>query len=327
MKIIQPKILVALAIFTAIFVLKPGEAFAKWQPPPSLECVVPAGEGGGSDQMIRFIAREIEKRKLSPQKITVVNKPGGSGIEGYMYLKNKKGSNDTLLISLTSIFTLPVAMGAQFRWNELTPIARMALDEFVLWVHADTPYHTLEDYIKVLKSKEPGAFKMGGTGAAQEDQLITIMLERAAGVKFTYVPMGGGGSVAQALKDKKIDSTVNNPAEAAGFWKEGKVRPLAIFDSKRLTLPDWLKIPTMKEKGYDVEYLMMRGIFGPPGMDKEAAAYYLNILQKVYNGEEFKAYLRKNSMIPAWVTGAEFVKWLEDEDVVHRNLLNNLGLK
>ena len=86
----------------------------------------------------------------------------------------------------------------------------MALDEFILWVNADTPYKTAKEYLAAVKEKS-GAMKMGGTGSAQEDQILTIMLEQAQGVKFTYVPFKGGGEVCVNLVGKHVDSTVNNP--------------------------------------------------------------------------------------------------------------------
>ena len=107
--------------------------------------------------------------------------------------------------------------------------------------------------------------KMGGTGSAQEDQIITILLEQALGLKFTYVPFKGGGEVCVNLVGKHIDSTVNNPIECVSHWKAGRVRPLAVFDTARLAEPDWKAVPTVKEAlGVDIHYVMLRGIFGPP---------------------------------------------------------------
>ena len=72
---------------------------------------------------------------------------------------------------------------------------------------------------------------MGGTGSAQEDQILTIQLEQALGVKFIYVPFKGGGEVCVNLVGKHVDSTVNNPIECVSHWKAGRVRPLAVFDT------------------------------------------------------------------------------------------------
>ena len=135
--------------------------------------------------------------------------------------------------------------------------------------------------------------KMGGTGSAQEDQIITIQMEQALGVKFTYVPFKGGGEVCVNLVGKHVDSTVNNPIECVSHWKAGRVRPLAVFDSARIDVPEWKDIPTVKQAlNADITYLMLRGIFGPPAMPKEAVAWYQAFLKRVMDTPEFQAYLK-----------------------------------
>src|SRR5205807_7378807 len=170
---------------------------AAWEPTKPIEFVVPAGTGGGADQMARLVAGIAEKHKLSPRPIIVVNKSGGAGAEGFLYVKGKKGDAHTMIITLSNLFTTPLHTGVPFSWRDLTPIARLALDEFILWVNAETPYKTAKEFIGAVKEKSGGEarMKMGGTGSAQEDQIITIQLEQALGVKFTYVPFKGGGEV------------------------------------------------------------------------------------------------------------------------------------
>ncbi|MBI1993305.1 MAG: tripartite tricarboxylate transporter substrate binding protein, partial [Deltaproteobacteria bacterium] len=223
--------------------LSPGATVQAWEPTKPVEFIIPAGTGGGADVMARLISPIIEKNKLSPQPFIPINKSGGAGAEGFTYVKGKKG----IIITLSNLFTTPLATGVPFNWKDLTPLARLALDEFILWVNAETPYKTAKEYIDAVK-KSPGTFKMGGTGSKQEDQIITVQMEQALGVKFTYVPFKGGGTVCANLVGKQVDSTVNNPAECAGHWKAGRVRPLGVFDPERLTwAPGWGEIPTIKE--------------------------------------------------------------------------------
>ena len=75
---------------------------------------------------------------------------------------------------------------------------------------------------------------MGGTGSKQEDQIITVGLEKATGIKLTYIPFKGGGEVATQLVGKHVDSTVNNPIEAVAHWRAGRLRPLCVFDDQRM---------------------------------------------------------------------------------------------
>jgi tripartite-type tricarboxylate transporter receptor subunit TctC len=301
---------------------------AAWEPTKPIEFVIPAGTGGGADQMARLIAGIVEKHKLSPRPFIVVNKSGGAGAEGFLHVKSKQGDAHTIIITLSNLFTTPLHTGVPFSWKDLTPVARMALDEFILWVNAETPYKSAKEYLAAVKERSGGdRMKMGGTGSAQEDQILTIQLEQATGVKFTYVPFKGGGEVCVNLVGKHVDSTVNNPIECASHWKAGRVRPLAVFDTARLTVPEWKDIPTVKEAvGADISYLMLRGIFGPPAMPKEALEWYQALLKKVYDTPEFKDYLSQGALKPAWETGPELAKWLGEAEQVHRDLMTKGGL-
>jgi tripartite-type tricarboxylate transporter receptor subunit TctC len=231
-----------------------------------------------------------------------------------------------VIITLSNLFTTPLATGVPFNWKDLTPLARLALDYFVLWVPADAPYKTAKEYIDAVK-KEPGKFLMGGTGTAQEDQIITIMMEQAFGAKFTYVPFKGGGDVAVELVGKHTNSSVNNPAEAVSHWKAGRLKPLAVIDHNRIGLPDWDKIPTMKEAtGADLSYMMLRGIFAPPGIQKEQQDFYVNCLKKVTETPEWKKYVSDMGLQSAFLSGADYPKWLGEQEAKHKELMTKGGL-
>src|SRR5215468_2666705 len=298
---------------------------AAWEPQKPVELVIPAGPGGGADVMARFIAPLISKHNLSPQPFVAVNKSGGAGAEGFLYVKGKHADPHVIVITLSNLFTTPLATGTPFSWKDLTPLARLALDEFILWVPAETPYTTAQAYLQDVK-EHPGKFKMGGTGTAQEDQIITVQLEQATGVKFIYVPFKGGGDVAINLVGKHVDSTVNNPNEAVGHWKSGRLRPLGIFDAERLDLPEWKAIPTMQEQGYDIQYLMLRGIFGAPGIPKEAQEWYAHLLKKVTETPEWQEFADKGGLKQAFLSGPDFVTWLESTEALHKDLMAKGGL-
>ena len=305
--------------------LSAGTANA-WQPDKPVELIVPAGSGGGADVMARFVTPLIEKYKLSPKPFIVVNKSGGAGAEGFMYVKGKKGDPSVIIITLDNLFTTPLATGVPFSWKDLTPVSRLALDYFNLWVNAESPYKTAQEYLDAVK-KEPGKFNMGGTGSKQEDQIITVMFEQTFGVKFSYVPFKGGGEVAVELVGKHIDSTVNNPAEAVSHWKAGRLRPLATIDHDRIDLPDWKAIPTIKEAtGKDMSYLMLRGFFAAPGITKEQQDYYAGVFKKVSETPEWKKYTSDMGLKDAYLTGPEYVKWLEEKDRTTQDLMKKGGL-
>jgi len=314
------------AILVSIVVGTWGIAGAAWEPTKPVEFNVPAGTGGGADVMARFVAPLFQKNKIVDQPFIVVNRAGGAGAEGFLHVKGKAADAHTIIITLDNLFTTPLATGVPFNWKELTPIARLALDYFVIWVNADSPYKSAKEFFDAAK-KEPGKFKMGGTGTKQEDQIITVQLEQAFGVKFAYVPFKGGGTVAVELVGKHIDASVNNPAEAVSHWRAEKLRPLAVVDSERIPLPMWDKIPTLKEAtGVDISYTMLRGIFAPPKLKPEVQAGYVELFKKVTDTADFQKYVSDFALKPAFLSGPDFVKWLGEKEALTKDLMAKGGM-
>jgi putative tricarboxylic transport membrane protein len=308
-------------------------AAAAWQPTRPVEFIVPAGTGGGADLMARTIQGIVTKHKLMPTSMVVINKAGGAGGEGFLDVKNAKGNPHKIVITLSNLFTTPLGTGIPFNWKDLTPVAMLALDEFVLWVNAEKPYKTVKEYIEAAKAAPADArFKMGGTGSKQEDQIITVAVEKSAGVKFNYIPYRGGGEVAVQLVGNHVDSSVNNPNEAVAQWKGGKLRPLCVFDGKPLTYTEkvtadmaWSDIPTCKSQGLDMEYLMLRGIFMPPGVTAEQTAYYVDLMKKVRETPEWKDLMKNGAFNQTFMTGDDYAKWVEKEEVRHKELMKEAG--
>ena len=320
-----------LCLCAAAFALSAYSAQAAWKPTRTVEIIVPAGIGGGAGQMAQLIQGIIQKYNLMSTSVVVISKKGGSGAEGFLYVKNAKRDPHKLIITLSNLFTTPLATGSPFSWNDYTPVAMMALDEFVLWVNAKEPFKAPTEYIDAVK-KADGKLKMGGTGSKQEDQIITAAIEQKTGAKFTYVPYPGGGEVCTQLVGEHINSTVNNPIECVAHWRAGTVRPLCVFDSKPMPYPAkitsdlaWQDIPSCNSKGLDIVYLMLRGIMTAPGVPKEAVDYYVDVLKKVRETPEWKAYMEKGAFNQSFMTGAEFQKWLGEAATVHRQLMEKAG--
>jgi len=323
----------ALAAVAAAFCsfLMPAPASA-WEPTRPVEIIVPAGTGGGADQMARVVQGIVTKHNLMKQPMVVINKAGGAGGEGFLDVKNSKGNPHKLIITLSNLFTTPLATGIPFSYKDMTPVAMMALDEFVLWVNADKPYKTTKDYIAAIKAAPDGQFKMGGTGSKQEDQIITVALEKAVGKKLTYIPYKGGGEVAVQLVGGHVESTVNNPIEAVAQWRGGKVVPLCVFDAKKLDYNEkiagdlsWNSIPTCKSEGIDVEYLMLRGFFMAPGASADEVAYYVDLIKKVRDTPEWKKLMEDGAFNQTFMAGQEYADWVAKEETRHRTLMQEAG--
>jgi tripartite-type tricarboxylate transporter receptor subunit TctC len=308
-------------------------AWAAWEPSAPVELIVPAGTGGGADQMARFIAQMVAKHGLMKQPIQVVNRAGQSGGEGLLEAKGARGNPHKLVITLSNLFTAPMAQGLPFSWRDLTPVQMLALDQFVLWVPAGSPHKTPQELFEALRRNPPGSFKLGGTGSKQEDQLISVLLETATSTRINYVPLRGGGDVANALAAAQVDLTVNNPIEAEALWRDGKVRPLCVFDGNRLGYPakvagntSWDDLPTCMSLGVPVQYLMMRGIFMAGGASADQVAFYQRLLDQVRALPEWKALMAQGAFKQTSMSGSTFAEWLDRAENFHKILMREARL-
>src|SRR5207244_7573740 len=304
-----------------------------WEPTKTVEFIVPAGTGGGADQMARAIQGIAAKHALMKQSMVVINKSGGAGAEGFLDVKNAKGDPHKIIITLSNLFTTPLATGVPFSWKDLTPVKMMALDQFVLWVNAETPYKTAKDYVEAAKKAGPRKFKMGGTGAKQEDEIITVAIEQKTGTKFIYIPFKGGGDVAVQLVGKHVDSTVNNPIEAVAHWRGGKLRPLCVFDQKPMPYKTkvtetmaWGDIPTCKAQGLDVDCLMLRGSFMPGSIKPDQVQYYVEVMKKVQQPPARKNLMEQGAFNTTSLEGKEYADWVAKEEQRHVALMKSAGL-
>ena len=322
----------SLGLIAATGLLASAPAMAAWEPTKPVEFIVPAGTGGGADQMARLLQGIIIKHKLMKEPMIVVNKSGGAGAEGFLDVKESKGNPHKIVITLSNLFTTPLATGVPFNWRDMTPVAMLALDQFVLWTNAEAPYKTAGEFIAAVKAAGPSKMKMGGTGSKQEDQILTVGLEKATGTKFIYIPFKGGGDVAVQLVGKHIDASVNNPIEAVAQWRAGKLKAQCVFDEVRMPYKtkvtdtqSWYDIPTCKEAGVATNYVMLRGIFMPAGATPDQLKFYVDLFTKIRATPDWKDYMEKGAFNQTFMAGDEFTKWLGAAENTHRNLMKDAG--
>ena len=296
---------------------------ADWTPRKPVEFVIMAGPGGGADKMARLMQTVIEKHKFSPKPFIPVNKPGGSGAEALIHLKGKKKDNHVVMVTLNSFYTTPLRqpkLGVDPL--QFAPVARMAEDTFILWVHKDSGITNIDEFVAAAKKAGSG-WIMAGTGKGGEDELLTSFLNQTYGLKIKYVPFKGGGRVAKELAGKHANSTVNNPSEALGFYQSGDVVPIVAFTGERLPLfPD---TPTMAEVGKPYAYYMQRSVVGTSEMSDEAYEFYRGVFKKVYDSEEWQAYMKKKSLLGEFLTGDDLRDYWKVNNDTHKKLLREIG--
>ncbi len=305
--------------------LAASNAAMAWEPKKPVDFIIMAGKGGGADKMARLMQSVIEKKDLASKPFVPINKPGGSGAEALLHMKNTKGINKdhTVMVTLNSFYTTPMRQPAlNVDISTFAPVARMAEDTFLLWVHKDSGIDNIDDFVKAAKAKG-NDWIMAGTGKGQEDQLLTDFLNRAYGLNMKYVPFKGGGRVAKELAGKHADSTVNNPSEQLGFYEAGTTRPIAAFTPERLEL--FADAPTFNELGKEFVYFMQRSVVGAPGMSAEAEEYYRGVFKQVFDSKEWQDYRKKKSLYGNFLTGEELKDYWKREKAIHQVMLKEIG--
>lgn len=317
---------IAILALGATFGSTATPALAEWHPTKPIEFVATAGPGGGTDNLARTIQSIITKHKLTDQPVIVVNKGGGSGAEGYTYGKALAGDPYKVIFGTSNAWQQPMVSKVAFKHTDLTPIAALAQDEFLLWVKQDAPYKTVTDYLKAVAAK-PGDFKMGGAQSKDTDEVLTRLIEKTANVKFTYIPFKSGAEAAVQLAGGHIDSHVNNPSESLGQWRGSTQRPLCAFTSERLpkgplitATEGWHDVPTCVESGLNIpRFQQPRTVWLPGKVTPDQVAFYVDMMKKAQATPEWKEYIERTSQTETFLAGPDFEKFMtEDIERVHK---------
>jgi putative tricarboxylic transport membrane protein len=293
-------------------------------PNRTIEVVVPYAPGGGTDNLMRMITGIIDENKWSPVPLNVVNRAGGSGAIGFNYVINKKGDSNVIAGATPMIVSGKIEgrLPGNHR-DAMTILMIVAIDELMLSVRSESPYKTIDDFVKDARAK-PGTLTVGGTATNTEDHIFTYLFEQAAKIKVKYVPFNSGGEVTTALMGGHIDAAVENPNEIVAQIEAKKARNLAVAAKKRLQdAPD---VPTFAEKGYEFYWEQMRGVIGPANMDPAAVKWWQDTLRKVVATEKWKKdYIKRNLLTPTDWTGDQALRYLDSLHVNYEKALMGLG--
>jgi putative tricarboxylic transport membrane protein len=304
----------SIAVSLTVAAFAAATPFAAWAqgkyPTKNIEVVVPFAPGGGTDNLMRMITGIIDENKWSPAPINVNNRAGGSGAIGYNYLINKKG--DPHVVAGATPMIVSGKIEGRLPGNHrdaMTILMIVAIDELMLSVRDESPYKTVDDFVKAARAK-PGGLTVGGTATLTEDHIFTYLFEKAAKIQVKYVPFNSGGEVTTALMGGHIDAAVENPNEIVAQIEAKKARNLAVAARKRLQdAPD---VPTFAEKGYEFYWEQMRGVVGPANMAPEAVKWWVDTLKKVTETKKWQEqYIKRNLLTPTQWSGEEANKYLD----------------
>jgi len=300
-----------------------AQAFTPTRP---IEVVVHTGPGGGSDILARAVVGMIEKEKLVPVRMQVVNKAGGGSTVAAAYLFEKKGDPHTIGFFTGVWLTSPITTAeAKVTLRDLTPVARLVLEPAVIAVKADAPYRTLAEFIDAAK-KNPGKLKQSGGSNTSRDNVVRQLLQKSTGAQWAFISFPGGGERIAALLGGHVNMMVIEPAEAGEHIRAGNMRVLAQVSEKRLA--GFPEAPTLKEAGFDVPSVpQVRGVVAPPGIPAENAAYWEDVLRKLTRTASWKKYLEDNQFEDGFQNAAELAKFYDEFTAQMRGILQEAGVK
>ena len=322
-----------IALAAVVSLAAPAGAQAEWKPNRPVEFVAAAGPGGGTDTFARVVESALSKNELLTTPIIVSNKAGGSGAETFIYAKSNKADPYKLYFGTQDAYVLPLANKLSYSLKDLTPVAAMVFDPFILWVNPKSS--GIED-VKgfIAKAKEnPGQLKIGGAKAKEADETLMTLIEQKAGVDLTYIPYKSGSEAAIQVAGGHITGNVNNPSESVEQWKAGVQKPLCVFESERLAdktvIADgksWNDIPTCVEAGIDVpSFAQPRTIWMAADAPPEALAYYTDLFTRAAQAPEFKAYQERGAQIPRLLTGDAFKDFIKQHEASYAAIYKTNG--
>jgi putative tricarboxylic transport membrane protein len=297
-----------------------------FKPTKPIEFVTHTGPGGGGDVLARAIAGAMEKEKLMPVRMQVVNKTGGGGHTAMSYLVEKKGETHTIAVFTGLWFTNPIMRAeANITLKDLTPLVRLVLEPAMIVVKSDAPYKTLKDFIDAAK-QNPGQLKQSAGSLGARDWIVRQLLMKNTGASWAYISFPGGGERIAALLGGHVNMMVIEPQEAGEHIRAGNMRVIAQIADKRLA--PFPNVPTVQEAGFDIPNVpQVRGIVGPPGMPAEAVAYWEDVFARFVKTPSWRKYLEDQLFEDGFQRSAELNKFIDQYSETTRGILREGGVK
>lgn len=316
------------AALVATTLVASAPASAQEFPSKPIIFVAPGTLGGGSDTQARLAADIVTKEGIfGNEPVAVLNRGGGGSQEAFTFMLSHSGDPHYLLTFQASLITYVLLGEAQYKLEDFTPVANVAMDPVVLVARPDTGWKTLEDFINAAK-EAPGTVLVGGGGVAGPDRMGLITLEKAGGFEIRYIPYAGGGAIHRAILGGEIVAAVGNPSDFIASLESGDLIGLALMDTERGTVGPMADIPTTVELGFpDAVFGTFRGWFAAGEIDPAVMETLQTAFKKVTESPEFKEkYADRYGMRVAYMDSAEFSEYLDGRVEVFSEILKEAGV-
>ena len=319
MKIIRNLAVAAMATLLSIGNINAAEI-------ESIHFLIPGGAGGGWDGTARGTGEALTKSGIV-EKASYENMSGGGGGKAIGFLIENANSNEnTLMVNSTPIVIRSLVGRFPYNFRDLTMIAGTIGDYAAFVVHKDSPFNSFKDLVKAFRSNPRQVAIGGGSVPGGMDHLVAGLAILAAGqdpTKVKYIPYDAGGKAMAALLSGEIKALSTGFSEAVTMANAGEVKIIAVTSAERIDA--YKDAPTLKEQGYDAEFVNWRGFFAAPGLPKAKAEAYRKALADMYSTPEWEAVRARNGWVNIFNPGSEFVSFLENQEREIKSMMVKLG--
>jgi putative tricarboxylic transport membrane protein len=296
-----------------------GLAQARYPDRP-IEMTVLFGNGSGADLTARVLANGMSKVLKVPA--IVINRTGGGGAVGYSYVKNQPPNGYSIVWNSDSVATAYHRGNMPFNYTAFTPVARVSTEVPALAVRADSPWENLRQLMAAAR-KAPNTIKVGISGIGTFTHLASAALFAAAGVKVRYIPYGRGHAAIELLGGR-IDAALQWPSVFKPNADAGRLRILCVTSNKRIALLP--NVPTAKEEGYNIDYVIWRGIAGPKGMPHNVVRTLERAIKATVASPAFIKAGKRIGYTPAYLPAGAFGELIAKTDRDDGKIMKELGL-
>ena len=300
--------------------IRPGAA--QQFPARGVLVIVPYSAGGGSDISARLLARDLETVLGKP--VTVENRAGGGGWIGWGSLAQSQPDGYTIgYVNAPSMFAgyLDKSQGGARKENldSFTPLINHVVDYNMWSVKPDSKFRTVKDVLDEAK-KRPGTITLNGGGHGTDDHIAVLGIGANTGTSFQMVHFRGTPEGKTQVLGGNVEVYACNVSEGAEDVKAGVIRPLGVMSPERSKfIPN---APTFREQGFNEVWSVSRGIAAPAGLPPDVEAALIAAMEKTIGSAGHKAKAEALSLDPVIIKGADYRKFLKDNEQATKKLMN-----
>ena len=308
--------LIAAAFSTAALAQYPGRP---------IKIVVTIPPGGAPDITARLVGQKVSESVGQP--VVIENRPGSNGNIAAELVARSPADGHTLLLGADSLIAINPHLYSRMpidTLKDLTPVASLVANQFVLSVNPSLPVKSLQEFVEYArKANPPLNYASGGNGS--QHQLTMEMLKARAGINLVHVPYRGGAPATTATMAGEVAAMFAGTSTAPQI-KAGRLRALAVSGTKRSTaFPD---LPTIAELYPGFENSIWLGLFGPAGLPQEVLSKLRSEVRKALESPEVRERLHAaGGLEPLVTTPEEFTALIRRDHERFGKLIKDVGIK